>query len=364
MSSLGDTKIFNQKNAVVESWYWALKSKELKKGQIKHLTFLGEELAIYRGEDEVVRVVQAYCPHMGAHLAEGKVDGKGIRCFFHAWKFAENGELVDIPCRKSPGIKESIKSYPVKELYGMIWVYTGDKPTHDVHYIPELKDIEVDASFGNSFVKECHPNVVMINAIDAQHFTSVHNLPVDVRFETIPLTDNTIRFNNITTIPHTKWYLKLFSKFYADKLTYSMVYTSGSTGSVTVGPDFLHCHIIFALRPNKDGHAEGTTILVTKKRKGLMGLLVNPIILFTTKCVGNYFAKGDTEVFKTIKFALKRPLKEDESIIKFMHHLENQKTVKWGFGDIEVNKKQTETSDSIEEVKTPRINDEKNVNLQ
>ena len=106
MSSLADTKIFNQKNAVVESWYWALKSKELKKGQIKHLTFLGEELAIYRGDDEVVRVVQAYCPHMGAHLAEGKVDGKGIRCFFHAWKFAENGELVDIPCRKSPGIKE------------------------------------------------------------------------------------------------------------------------------------------------------------------------------------------------------------------------------------------------------------------
>lgn len=337
MANLSETKIFNQKNAIVESWYWAMKSSELKIGQIKNLKFLGEDLAVYRGDDGIVRAVEAYCPHMGAHLAEGKVDGKGIRCFFHAWKFDESGELVDIPCRKSPGIQEKIKQYPVREMYNTIWIFTGEKPTHDVHYIPELKSIDLDSSFGNQFVKECHPNVVMINAIDAHHFTSVHKLPVDVKFETIPLNHNSIQFNNITKIPKTKWYLKLFGKFYANNLTYSMVYTAGSTGSVTVGPDFLHCHIIFALRPNEDGEAEGLTILVTKKRKGFIGLIVNPVILFATKCVGNYFAKGDTEIFKTIKFKLNRPIKEDESIIKFMQHLEKQKTCKWGFGEVILN---------------------------
>jgi len=335
--SVTDTKIFNQKYSIVESWYWALKSSELKTRQVKHLTFLGEELALYRGEDGVVRAVAAYCPHMGAHLAEGKVEGNGIRCFFHAWKFDEEGTLVDIPCRKTPGLDKKIKIYPVHEKYNTIWIYTGDKPTHDVHYVPELKGIEVDSSFGNTFVKECHPNVVMINAIDAQHFTSVHQMPVDVQFETIPLNTNTIQFNNITKIPKTKWYLKLMGKFYEKNLTYSMVYTSGSTGSVTVGPDFLHCHIIFALRPNSKGEAEGLTILITKKRKGVVGLLINPIILFATKCVGNYFAKGDTEVFRTINFKLKNPIKEDESIIKFIQHLESQPTCLWGFGQTEFN---------------------------
>jgi phenylpropionate dioxygenase-like ring-hydroxylating dioxygenase large terminal subunit len=337
MANLSETKIFNQKNAVVESWYWALKSSELKKGQIKNLKFLGEDLAVYRGDDGIVRAVEAYCPHMGAHLAEGKVDGKGIRCFFHAWKFDETGNLVDIPCRKAPGLTEKIKQYPVQEKYNTIWIYTGEVPSHEVHYIPELKGIDLDASFGNQFVKGCHPNVVMINAIDAHHFTSVHKLPVDVKFETIPLNDNSIQFNNITNIPKTKWYLKLYSKLYANNLTYSMVYTAGSTGSVTVGPDFLHCHIIFALRPTSSGEAEGLTILVTKKRKGLVGLFVNPVILFATKCVGNYFAKGDTEIFKTIKFKLNRPIKEDESIIKFMQHLETQKTCAWGFGETVTN---------------------------
>jgi hypothetical protein len=57
MANLSETKIFNQRNAVVESWYWALKSSDLVKGKIKNLKFLGEDLAIYRGEDGIVRAV-------------------------------------------------------------------------------------------------------------------------------------------------------------------------------------------------------------------------------------------------------------------------------------------------------------------
>ncbi len=330
MSSLEDVKVFGKKESIIESWYWAFKSQDLKKKQIKHLTFLGEELAVYRGEDGVVRAVEAYCPHMGAHLAEGKVDGKGIRCFFHAWKFDERGSLVDIPCRKKLGLDAKIKQYPVKEKYGVIWIYTGENPTHDVHDIPELKNLETASSFGNTFIKECHPNIVMINAIDAHHFTSVHNLPVDVKFEVNEISKNTIQFNNTTHIPKTTWYLKFFSKFYENALTYSMAYTAGTTGSVTVGPDFLHCHIIFALRPTLEGRTEGLTILVNKKRKGIFWNIATPVILFATKLVGNYFAKGDTEVFKTIKFNFKTPIKEDYSIIKFIQHIEKQELANWG----------------------------------
>ena len=316
----------------MEGWYWACKSSEIKIGKTKHLNFLGKELAVYRGADNIVRAIDAYCPHMGAHLAEGKVDGKGIRCFFHHWKFDEEGALVDIPCRKKLGITAKIKKYPVEEKYNTIWIYTGERPANPVHFIPELENIPLQSSFGNAYTKKCHPNVVMINAIDAHHFASVHELPVDVKFDVVKLTPNRIQFNNNSYIPQTKWYLKFFSKFYANHLTYSMCYSCGSTGSVTVGPDFLHCHIIFALRPKEDGSTEGITILVTKKRNWFMNLFINPIILFATKLVGNYFAKGDSEVFKTMKFSFKNPIVEDYSIINFIQHLEKQKTTIWGFG--------------------------------
>ena len=61
-----------------------------------------------------------------------------------------------------------------------------------------------------------------------------------------------------------------------------MSYWYGSTGSVTVGPDFLHFHIIFALRADENGKTRGQTILVTKKRPGPLGWLFNRVLLFLT----------------------------------------------------------------------------------
>lgn len=349
MPSLVNTEIFSRPDTLVESWYWAFKSKDLKKGQIKPLNFLGRELAVYRGEDGVVRAVDAYCPHMGAHLAEGKVDGTGVRCFFHHWKYDARGQLVDIPCRKTPGIQAAIVHHPVCEKYGVIWIYTGENPTHEVHYVPELEGVDVAHSFGNTFVKKCHPSVVLVNAIDAHHFNSVHNLPVHVEFETHAIHDNMIQCNNITEMPTRHWLLRFFSRFYAGPLTYSLCYTSATTGSVTVGPDFLHCHIIFALRPTAEGYAEGLTILITPttpvKNKAKWLNAFNPLILWATKQVGNYFAKGDTKLFQTIRFRFDRPIREDHSIIRFIQHLEKQKTTAWGFG--------RHRKDQAEEVELP-----------
>ena len=101
-----------------------------------------------------------------------------------------------------------------------------------------------------------------------------------------------------------------------------MTYWWGHVGSVMVGPDFLHFYIIFALKPNGNGQTEGQTILVTEKRK--LGWFINPIILFLTKLVGNYFATGDTIIFSRIKFNFKTPLKADKAIIHFIEHYESQ----------------------------------------
>jgi phenylpropionate dioxygenase-like ring-hydroxylating dioxygenase large terminal subunit len=332
VNGLTENKIFNNRDQLIEGWYWAYSSKKLKKNQIAKINFLSKELAIYRGADNVARAMEAYCPHMGAHLGEGKVEGNGVRCFFHHWKFSQVGELVDIPCQKplSSHLKSTkIKTFPCAEKYGLIWIYTGEEPQTSIPEIFELQGADVDFVHGNSFQKKCHPSVVMINAIDAQHFSSVHQLPVHVNFEVVKHQQNCIQFNNITKIPQTKWYLKYFAKFYREYLTYSMCYWNASTGSVTIGPDFLHFYIIFALRPTTEGYTEGQTILVTKKFRWL-AKLVNPVILYLTKIVGNYFAKGDTKVFETIQYSLRTPIKEDFAIIEFIKHTEKQKTCDWG----------------------------------
>jgi hypothetical protein len=64
---------------------------------------------------------------------------------------------------------------------------------------------------------------------------------------------------------------------------------------------------------------------VTKQRKGVFGALVNPILLYATKLVGNYFAKGDTIIFSRINFKFRTPIRADKAIIDFVEHYESQK---------------------------------------
>ena len=320
--------VFNRTDRVVEGWYWALRSDELRRGQVRPLNLMGKELAIFRGKGGKVTAIDAYCPHMGAHLAEGRVDGDGLRCFFHHWKFDESGTCVDVPCQASPPPAKN-RTYPVAEHYGMIWLWTGEGEPRALPEVPELAGQATHIDLGNQFVKNCHPNVVLINAIDAQHFHSVHRIPNVLSFETDEIDERTITVRNATKFPTTNWFFRQLARFYANALTYSMTYWNGSTGTVTLGPDFLHFHIMFALRMGPGGVAEGQTITVTKKRSGLFGYLFDRIVLFLTTIVGNYFAEGDTRVFSTIKFDLKTPLKADRAIIDFIRHLDRQRCVAW-----------------------------------
>jgi phenylpropionate dioxygenase-like ring-hydroxylating dioxygenase large terminal subunit len=330
MSYNEQLNFFANKEFVPEGWFWLLRSSDVNSGQAKPAHLLDIEFVVFRGEDGSLNIMEAHCPHMGAHLCDGKVEGNQLRCPFHFWKFNQNGECVDIPAQSDVKNVGRLKTYPCSEAYGLIWVWTGDPQDQDeIPVIPELKGKSFQWKLGNSFLKNCHPNVMMINAIDAQHFKSVHNLPVALDMNPTVISSRCIQLSNTTPFPQTNAIFKWASRFYKKALTYEMTYWWGNVGSVMIGPDFLHFYIIFALRPTLGGQAEGQTILVTENRK--FGAVLNPIILFLTKIVGNYFAKGDTIIFSRIKFNFRTPIKADKAIIHFVEHYESQKrSILWG----------------------------------
>jgi phenylpropionate dioxygenase-like ring-hydroxylating dioxygenase large terminal subunit len=329
MANVRKTSTFNRKDRFVEGWYWALRSDKLRKGQVHALRLMGRDLVLFRGQSGKVVAMDAYCPHMGAHLAEGRVDGDGIRCFFHDWKFGTDGHCEQAPCQQTPP-KAQAAVFPAEEKYGLIWVWTGEKATRPVPFVPELGAGEVDSLLGGTFEKNCHPNVMMINAIDENHFNSVHNVPVELFMEAQRVNENVMTFSNTTKLPTNNPITRFLGRFYEGPLTYSMCYWFGGTGSVTVGPDFQHFHIMFCTRLRDDGGTEGQTVLVTKKRDGALGRMHSIVALGLSKVVGDYFAKGDTMVFQTIKFDFKTPTKADHAIIHFIQHVEAQKAIAWG----------------------------------
>ncbi len=319
--------IFTRTDRVASGWYWLMPAKALKRNKVVPASIVGHELAVFRKESGEVAALHAYCPHMGAHLAEGKVDGEQLRCFFHNWCFDDKGVCTDIPCVKGKTPKAvTTKSWTVRESHGLIWVWLGeDKPTELIPIHPELEGAAYQYSVGNYFIKNCHPNVVMVNAIDEQHFHTVHNLPGDVlNMEPRRITSNHIEFKNIGTVPNTNAIAATLGKFYKDALTYNLDYWYGSTGTVTLGPDFLHLYLMFALRMSGSGKTEGYAVAFAKKPTNIFQVLLNPLVLMLTKLAGLYFAKGDTRIFNSIKFDFKTPIAADHSVLAFIQHLEKQ----------------------------------------
>jgi phenylpropionate dioxygenase-like ring-hydroxylating dioxygenase large terminal subunit len=326
-----ETRVFNNPEAVVEGWYWLALSREVRRGRVEARRLMGRDLAVYRGEDGRVVALDAYCAHMGAHLAEGHVEGNALRCFFHRWRYEPDGRCSEIACLEGkPGPGMCVRSWPTTERFGIVWLWTGETPAHDLPEVPELAGAPCDALVANRFRKRCHPSVVLINAIDEQHFASVHHLPGSIlTMEPVPRGVSTIEFRNAGRVPTTNMPGRFVARFYGGPLTYVTSYSYGSLGTVTFGPDFLHLHLMFALRTGDDGSTEGQTIAFTRRRRGPLGWLFNRLLLRATAIAARYFAYGDTRIFQTIRFDFRNPIPADRAVLAFIRHLESQPIAAW-----------------------------------
>ena len=325
------TRVFNRALQIVEGWYWLIQSRRLKPGRTKAVTLMGRDLVVYRTEDGQPVVMDAYCPHMGCHLALGKVEGDRLRCFFHSWAYQKDGRCVDIPSLEQPPPGVRTRTWMCREKNGLVWVWTGQAgPSHAIPEPDELAGMEYDFALGKVFRKKCHPNVVMINAIDEEHFRTVHRIPGHLmHMEPTVIFDRNIQFANTAPKPDMNLALRLLSRFYEGPIRYRLSYWYGSNGIVTLGPDFLHLYIMFALRQTAAGETEGQTLVFTSKRRGIHGWIFNRLVLWLTRVVGNYFSVGDTKVFQSIRFDYRTPVPADRAVQAFIRHLEQQPLADW-----------------------------------
>ena len=109
-------------------WYAVAYSDDLGAGDVQPLSFFDEQMVLFRTEGGEAHVMDAYCPHLGAHLGHGgKVNGNAITCPFHAWSFNGAGECVDVPYAKEIPKRardsQCLYSYPVQECNRMVWAW-------------------------------------------------------------------------------------------------------------------------------------------------------------------------------------------------------------------------------------------------
>ena len=149
----------------------------------KVINILGEELVLFRcGQDKQrIGLVHKHCPHRRASLEYGRCEDRGIRCCYHGWLFAPDGEILETPgeeptARAVETVRERTRlgAYPVVEYRGLIFAYLGppesrpDFPIYDAFEHEGMTSAPYKAPYACNWIQ------VQDAIMDPTHTTFLH----------------------------------------------------------------------------------------------------------------------------------------------------------------------------------------------
>lgn len=177
---------------IPNGWFAVAWSRELTAGEVRRIHVFGEDLVLFRTDSGAPRVLSAYCPHLGAHLAEGgRVMGESIQCPFHGWQYdGESGKCVTIPyCDRIPA-RARTQAWATVERNHMIFVWhhaERQPPSWEVPEISQLHDADWCEPREWEFEMRVHVQDMAENNLDPVHFQFVHKMmdtpPTKISFE-------------------------------------------------------------------------------------------------------------------------------------------------------------------------------------
>jgi phenylpropionate dioxygenase-like ring-hydroxylating dioxygenase large terminal subunit len=160
-------------------WIPALLSAEIadRDGPPVRVRLLGEDLVAFRDTEGKVGLLGEQCPHRSASLALGVNEQGGLRCIYHGWKYATDGQCLDIPTEpEGSGLCKRVKAkaYPVHEAGGMVWTYMGKPDRQPVFPDFEWFKLPREQCAAFKILGECNYAQLVEGAIDTVHAGVLH----------------------------------------------------------------------------------------------------------------------------------------------------------------------------------------------
>jgi renierapurpurin 18,18'-hydroxylase len=153
-------------------WYPLAQSKDLQTGKPLPVTFAGEPIMLVRPQRGNLFALEDRCAHRQVPLHLGVVSGERVQCHYHCWTYDRHGACVNVPyLDQAKQLPNGIRSYPVREAYGLVFVYTGDLEAEGFSQFPQV------STFANPKYKTrtldrsiaCHYSFMHENLMDMNH---------------------------------------------------------------------------------------------------------------------------------------------------------------------------------------------------
>ena len=142
------------------------------------ITRLGDQLVLWRDGDGTVHALEDRCPHRGARLSLGRNFGDHLACCYHGVEVNGAGTVTKVPAVADCPMEGQtcVRSYPVKEAAGAIFLYFGD----EAH--PEPLELDLPEQLvGDEYDRflcvaywNCNYRYALDNVIDPAHGAFLH----------------------------------------------------------------------------------------------------------------------------------------------------------------------------------------------
>ncbi len=160
----------------LNTWMFVEFEKNIRPGKPPlNRRIMDRELIVWRDHRGQISVMDAHCPHMGAHLGKpGKVVDNCVRCPFHHFTFDAHGRRTDAKGR-------SAYAYEIRVVSGMVYAWFHESYAAPTWDLPDFTEMNGRPMGVLSYYPMRHKSNTVIdyleNSLDPRHFTIVHQFP-------------------------------------------------------------------------------------------------------------------------------------------------------------------------------------------
>lgn len=156
-------------------WFSVARAADVPRGGVLAVRRFGRELVLFRTGSGALSLVDAACPHLGAHLGHGgRVDGEALVCPFHGFRFG-----VDGACRRTgtggrPPRGARLTPWHLAERAGVVFAWHAPEGGAPTWALPDVGGEGFPRHRLRRVAVTARPLDTTENSVDLAHFAHVH----------------------------------------------------------------------------------------------------------------------------------------------------------------------------------------------